>query len=156
MKDLKLIVSEVEGVLTTGRQPIDELGNVPFKEYYTPDFEVINTIKSEICPVVFISTDSAINYNLFRRKNIPFFWAKKDKVPILSEVLRRYSVTPEEVLYIGSKFSDIPCMNMVPTSVSTHKLSTYMNEDGRYTSLTTLPGHGVFVEIYLRIKNGDV
>jgi 3-deoxy-D-manno-octulosonate 8-phosphate phosphatase KdsC-like HAD superfamily phosphatase len=158
MSKIKLVVSEVEGVITTGRQPIDELGNTVFKDYYFPDFEAINMIKKKFCPVVFLSSDNSVNYNMFNRRNIPFFWAKKDKRPLLSQILRRYNVSADDVVYIGSKLSDIPCMNMIPNSFTTNELISHINGTAGYDydNLVTPPGEGVLTEIYLRLKSGDL
>ncbi len=157
MKNIKLIVSEVEGVLTTGQHPIDELGNTSTKEYYLPDFEAISRLK-RICPVVFISTENAINYNLFQRKQIPFYWAKKDKAKLLCDILRRYNVTAEDVIYIGSKLSDLHCMDMVPTSFTTNNILLANTKDKGYTYriFESYPGEGIMTELYFNIINGEI
>lgn len=118
MSNIKLIVSEVDGILTDGFSSIDELGNTLFKNFFTSEFEAVNKLK-KFCPVVFMSNDNAISYNMCRRKNLPFFWAKRDKRSTLLQILRKYNVTAEDVLYIGSKLSDTKCINMIPKSVST-------------------------------------
>ena len=115
---IKLIVSEIDGIITDGKIWYDELGNVPIKEYNLLDFEAINKLKEEFI-FVFMSSNNEINYNLMRRKNIPFYWAK-DKKQTLLKILERYGVTADEVLYIGCTYSDIPCMNYIPTSYCVH------------------------------------
>ncbi len=143
MNKIKLVVSEVDGVITNGVQPIDELGNTAFKNFYTPDFEAINKIKS-ICPFVFLSSDNIISYNLCKKKNIPFFWAQKNKRMLLLDILRKYNVTLDEVVYIGGKLSDIECMTMVPNSFSAN-----INLVGEYKHLLCGAGNGVLTELYL-------
>lgn len=148
MDDIKLIVSEVEGVITDGTQPIDELGNTSFKEYYTPDFEAINKLKV-ICPFVFLSTDNVINYNFFKRKNIPFYWAKKDKSQVLLEIMRRYNVSADNTLYIGSKLSDISCIRMVPNSLCTNEFIVCYYGSDNIKGFNCPPGKGVLTELFL-------
>ena len=147
MNKIKIVISEVDGVITNGVQPIDELGNTSFKNFYTPDFEAINKIKS-VCPFVFLSSDNTVSYNLCKKKNIPFFWVQKNKRTILLDILRKYSVTLEEVVYIGSKLSDVECMNMVPNSFSTN-----INLRGDYNYLLSGAGNGVLTELYLAYLN---
>lgn len=142
MNNIKLIVSEIDGVLTTGSDPVDELGNTVFKHFYMADFEAINKLK-EKCTFVFLSSDNTINYNLCRRKNIPFYWAKSDKGGILSSILMRYNVTAEDTLYIGSKISDIPCMRMIPVSFCT-------DDTLGFKSFDIIPGKGILTELYLK------
>lgn len=157
---IDVIVSEVDGVLTKGDIIIDELGNVPFKTFYAKDFEAINLLKKYF-KVVFLSSDNAISYNMFRRKNIPFYYDPKDKKSKLVEIMKRYSVTPEQIMFVGYSYSDIACMRMIPFSVCPEDaVSDVIN-----VSASVLPkfsGEGVFCSIYdllrteikRRIKNG--
>src|SRR6056300_1606003 len=101
LKKIKIIVSEVEGILTQGWVPVDELGNNPFKLFYYRDFEAINMLKSYF-KVVFISADNKINYNYMRSKQLPFYYDPKNKKSALLAALKRYSFGPEDAMYIGS------------------------------------------------------
>ena len=143
--NIKLIVSEVDGVLTDGKVPIDELGNTNFKLFYQPDFEAINLIKSKY-KIVFLSSDNSVTYHLMRRKNLPFFWSKKDKYKVFLEILRRYNVTAEEVIYVASKISDIACVTTVTLSFCP------VNSNPKLISmckvLNVRSGEGVFEELY--------
>ncbi len=112
---LKVIVSEVDGIITEDLMPIDELGNVLFKNFCMKDFEAINHLR-KVYKFVFLSRDNLINYHLCKRKQIPFFHAPRDKKKKLVEILRRYEATPEEILYIGCKYSDLECMKMAQIS----------------------------------------
>jgi 3-deoxy-D-manno-octulosonate 8-phosphate phosphatase (KDO 8-P phosphatase) len=115
LPNLKIIVSEVDGILTDGILPMDEMGNVLFKHFCHKDFEAINELKKHF-KVAFISNDNHISYNMFRRKNIPFFYDQKSKKDALLTLLGRYSFSPDQALYIGSSYSDLDCMRLVPMS----------------------------------------
>lgn len=118
IQEIKIIVSNVDGILTDGTVYRDELSNPVFKKYNMLDFEAINEIKKNYV-FVFISSDNAINYNLFRNKNIPFYWAKRSKKYILYELLNRYELSPTELLYIGSTYSDEESMMLSQVSICT-------------------------------------
>jgi 3-deoxy-D-manno-octulosonate 8-phosphate phosphatase (KDO 8-P phosphatase) len=113
---IKIIVSEVDGIITEGLNPIDNLNQTNFKFYYFRDFEAINLLKKDY-KFVFLSSDNNVSYNIMRERNIPFFWARKSKKETLVDIMRRYDVGPEGVLYIGCTYSDIECINMIPLSV---------------------------------------
>ena len=147
MEGIKLIVSEVNGVLTDGTNPIDELGNIPFKNFYIEDFEAVNELKKKV-KVAFISTDSCISYHLFRRKNIPFYWAPKDKYKILLEILRRYSVTLDEVAYVAGTLSCTKCVTTVPFSFCSSDSNKKLLDI--CTALEKPSGRGVLTDLYLR------
>jgi len=116
LQKVEVIISEVDGVLTTGVFPVDELGNVPFKFFYHKDFEAINILKKYF-KVVFISADNKISYNMFRSKQIPFYFEPKNKKLALLQALKRYSLTPDQAIYIGSTYSDIECARQIPLSI---------------------------------------
>ena len=157
---LKVIISEVDGVLTTGEYPIDELGNVPFKNFNFRDFEAINELKKYF-KIIFVSADNRISYNMFRRRNIPFYYDAKDKKTEVLKILKRYNITPDEAMYIGNTFSDLRCMELIPFSVCTEDSIS----DVKNLAVTVLPAFGgmeVFCALYdllraeirRRVKNG--
>lgn len=146
LHNVKVIISEVEGILTNGTFPIDELGNVPFKTFYHKDFEAINLLKRYF-KVVFISADNKINYNLFRSKQIPFYFESMNKKEALLKALKRYSVTPDQAIYIGSTYSDIECMRQIPLAICPEDAVP----DIKNIAITVLPiygGDGVFCSLY--------
>lgn len=147
---IKVIVSEVDGVITDHISCIDELGNVPFKCYYMKDFEFINELKKTFT-FVFLSSDNAVSYHLCRRKNIPFYYAPKDKKGTLIKIMRKYNITPEEVIYIGSSFSDLECIQMIPFSLcpvdAVNDAKTIC-----YHVLDNYGGGGVLEDVYSLLK----
>ncbi len=150
LSKLKVIISEVDGILNSGEHPVDELGNVPFKFFNFKDFEIINELKKHF-KVVFVSSDNKISFHLFRGRSIPFFYNYKDKKAEISKVLRRYSITPEEVMYVGCTFSDLKCMKMIPFSVCPDDAIS----DVKNIASTVLPvygGMGVFCALYDLLK----
>lgn len=115
-KNLKIVVSEIDGIVTEHLSGIGEMGITMFKQYYMKDFEAINQIKSQ-CNFVFLSNDAAINLSLCRKRNIPFYYAERGKKDVLIQILRRYDCTPENLLYIGCSYSDLNCMKLAEFSL---------------------------------------
>ena len=147
---LKIIISEVDGVLTNGVAPVDEIGNVTFKNFYHKDFEAINLLKAHF-KVVFVSADNQITYNMMRRKQIPFYYDAKNKKQAVLQALRRYSLSPDEALYLGSTYSDVGCMEQIPFSMCPEDAVP----EAKNQSTTVLPvygGDGVFCAVYDMLK----
>jgi len=144
---MKLIVAEVDGVLTDGTYAEDEIGNTLYKVFNQKDFLAINEIK-KYYKVVFICDDNKINYNLCKRKNIPFYWGKgeKGKYTALIEVLRKYGVTPDETIYIGSKISDRKCIKFIPYSMCPDDAGEYLR-DLAWAPFLLGGGKGIFTEL---------
>lgn len=149
---IKLIVSEMDGIITEHISPIDELGNTLFKQYYMKDFEAINELKKTFT-FAFLAVDNTVNYNLCRAKNIPFYWARSNKRSELQRIMHKYKATsPEEVLYIGCSFSDIHCVQLIPFSLCP---SDAINDLKHlcYHQLTMFGGGGVLCEVYDLLKS---
>jgi len=118
-KNTQIVISEIDGVITNGLDAVDTMSNVLFKNYCNKDFEAINLLKP-FFTFVFLSSDSAISYGVMRSKNIPSYFTKyrtDSKVALINKIINRYNVTPENILYIGSKLSDLPCMDVSEISI---------------------------------------
>lgn len=111
--NIDIIVSEIDGILTDGFKPIDNMNLCLFKNYCEKDFEVINELKQHFT-LVFLASDSDVSYNVMRSRNIPAYFVKpkETKLDVLTKkIMTRYNMRPENLLYIGNKLSDVPCMN---------------------------------------------
>jgi len=149
-KDLKIIISAVDGVITDGGAAFDELQNTLFKNYCLKDFEAINLIKKAF-KFVFISEDNAINYNLFRARNIPFYWAPKNKKKVMVDIMQRYGYKPENVMYVGCTYSDIECMHIAEVSLCTQDAPKTVNSAADYL-IPAFGGENVLCELYEILK----
>ena len=152
---IKLIVSEIDGVITSGECPEDEMGHVLYKRYQSKDFAAINEIKKNY-KFVFLSDDNNVNYNMCRRRNIPFYWGKNEheKYEKLVEILRRYQCTPDEVIYIASKVSDQKCIQLIPKSFCTDDSGEYLKEKC-WASFISAGGSGILCELLYLLKNWE-
>lgn len=150
MKKIKVIVSEVDGIITEGLVAYDELCNTPFKHFCLKDFEAINEIRKEFT-FVFLSSDNAVSYHLLRKRNIPFYWSPKSKKEGLIKILHKYGVSPEEVLFIGYSYSDIECMRMIPLSVCPEDAVNGIKEVSTHI-FYSISGTGVLSELYENLK----
>jgi len=146
-EEIKLIVSEIDGVITDGRSAEDEIGNVLYKQFNLKDFVAINELKKKF-KFVFLSDDNRISYNMCRRRNIPFYWGKneKEKVECLGQIMRRYGYTPDETIYIGSKINDKKCCQMIPKSFCPEDAGHYL-KDICWAEFTTRGGEGIMPEL---------
>jgi len=149
---IKLIVSEIDGVITDGTWAEDEIGNILYKIYQSKDFDAINELRKDY-KFVFLSEDNRVNYNMCRRKNISFYWGRneEEKFQKLSEVFRRYSSTPDETIYIGSKISDRKCCRLIPRSFCPDDAGQFL-KDICWASFIEKGGNGILVELVYLLK----
>jgi len=149
---IKLIVSEIDGVITDGTWAEDEIGNVLYKVYQSKDFDAINELKKDY-KFVFLSEDNRVNYNMCKRRNIPFYWGRneEEKYKNLVEILRRYSCTPDETVYIGSKISDRRCCRLVPKSLCPDDAGKFL-KDICWASFIEKGAGGIITELVYLLK----
>ena len=155
--DVKLIISEIDGVVTNSLFAEDEIGNVLFKVFNYKDFDAINKIKSLGYKFVFLSDDNRINYNMCQRRNIPFYHGRNvdEKVNKLGIIFRKYGFSPDETLYIPSKLTDFKCVEVVANSICPldvsdiikKKCPNYFNKNG---------GEGILVDLLSYLTNNAV
>jgi len=146
-KNVKLIVSEIDGIITDGTYAEDEIGNIIYKIYNSKDFDAINELRRYF-KFAFLSSDNRINYNMCKRKNISFYWAKneREKLEKLGEIMRRYSITPDETVYVGSKISDRKCLQTVPNSLCPEDAGNLI-KDVCFAYFIKESGKGILVEL---------
>jgi 3-deoxy-D-manno-octulosonate 8-phosphate phosphatase (KDO 8-P phosphatase) len=106
-----MVISEVDGVITEHLSGMGEMGITMFKQFYMKDFEAINMIKRNWL-FTFLSLDASISMSFCKKKNIPFFLAERSKEEVYGHILLRYGLTADNVLYVGSTYSDIDCLRM--------------------------------------------
>ena len=145
-KNVKLVVSAMDGVVTEHLSSIGEMNIVMFKQYYMKDFDAINKIKSN-CNFVFLSSDATINLSLWRKKNIPFYHAERSKKNVLVQILRRYDCTPENLLYVGCSYSDINCMKLSEFSLCPEDAISQVKNVSTYV-VPSYGGSGVLCHVY--------
>ena len=99
---IKLIILDIDGVLTDGIKYYG-LDGIPFaKTYCDKDFTAIKRIKASGVKVCFLSGDERINKKMAENRRIDFYSARgKDKAEFIPQFVVEYSVSPSDMLYIG-------------------------------------------------------
>lgn len=114
---IKLIILDVDGVMTDGTKYYDREGNVILKIFCDKDWTAIKRFRAVGIDVVFITGDP-YNENILKNRNLPVVVNRgegfhKDKVNYLDEILEDYNCFVEEVLYLGDDLFDINIMKAV-------------------------------------------
>lgn len=144
---IDIIVSEIDGIITNDIKPIDHMNYTMFKNYCDRDFEAINELK-KFFTFVFLASDPDVSYNVMRTRNIPAYFVKEkeNKDAMLSKIMSRYNMIPENLLYLGSRLSDVHNMTYAEISFTTLKTNTKLKQAAKVI-LTSPPGHGVISEV---------
>ena len=114
---IKLVLLDIDGVLTDGRVTVDSRGN----EYKTIDFKDIDAVfemKRRHLKVGLITGESTPITFYFRDRFKPDFFYNgcKDKPVALREILTQTGISAEETCYVGDGKYDISVMKLVKYS----------------------------------------
>jgi 3-deoxy-D-manno-octulosonate 8-phosphate phosphatase (KDO 8-P phosphatase) len=114
---IKLIILDVDGVMTDGTKYYDRDGKVVLKLFCDKDWTAIKRFRAIGIPVVFITGDP-YNEMILKNRNLPVVVNRgegfhKDKVNYLAEVLEDFNCFAEEVLYLGDDLFDYGIMREV-------------------------------------------
>ena len=114
---IKLVILDVDGVMTDGTKYYDRDGKVVIKLFCDKDWTAIKRFRAIGIPVVFITGDP-YNEMILKNRNLPVVVNRgegfhKDKVNYLAEVLEDFNCFAEEVLYLGDDLFDVNIMKSV-------------------------------------------
>ena len=114
---LKLIILDVDGVMTDGTKYYDRDGNVISKIFCDKDWTAIKRFRAIGINVIFITGDS-YNESILKNRNLPVVVNRgsgfhSDKSNYLNDILEDYNVTANETAYLGDDLFDIGIMKKV-------------------------------------------
>lgn len=111
---IKIVIMDVDGVLTDGKVTIDSSGN-EWKAINYRDLDAVFEMKRRNIKVGMITGESSrITLALKERFQPDFFYhGCKDKTVALEEICAQTGVTPREICYVGDGKYDIAIMKLV-------------------------------------------
>ncbi len=111
---IKLVILDIDGILTDGRKYYG-LDGMPFaKTYCDKDFTAIKRMRATGLKVCFLSGDNKINEEMAKNRNIDFYYARgRDKAEFVNDFVERYKCDPRHMLYVGDDLFDINIMKAV-------------------------------------------
>lgn|SRR5574344_491049 len=118
-KDIKLVVSDFDGIFTDGGLYISEDMKTSKKISFKDIMGLSNLLKAGI-EIVFISGEktSAINYLIQKFPKLEAYQGIRDKFNVLEEVLTKKNINKNEVVFLGDDINDIKCLEYVNHALS--------------------------------------
>lgn len=118
-KKIKLLLTDVDGVLTDGGMYYSSKGDI-MKKFHVRDGMGITILRRNNIPTIIVSKEK----NMIIKK-----WAQKMKIEktfhgilekdkILDVICKKYKITKEEVAYIGDDINDISLLKKVGLSAT--------------------------------------
>lgn len=114
LKKIKLLILDIDGILTDGTKVYNQEG-MPFaKRYNDKDFTAIKRFRASGIQVCFLSGDDNVNKAMADKRNIDFFSARGiDKAEFIPQFVEKYKCSIDEMAYIGDDYFDLSIMEIV-------------------------------------------
>ena len=111
---IKLVVLDVDGVLTDGKKYYNRDGDVVMKTFCDKDWTAIKRFRAMGINVVFLTGDP-FNESIAENRNIHCIVNRKDgkhtdKSHYITELAKEYKVKIDEIVYAGDDIFDIEIM----------------------------------------------
>lgn len=146
-KSIKVLITDIDGVLTDGGIIYDDLGT-EYKKYNVKDGYIVQHLrKAKIIVGAITGRTSQVVENRCEELKFDFHYhGIKDKGKKLQEVLETIEVSLEEVAFIGDDLIDLPILSKVGLAICPSDALPYVKSQAHYVS-TLAGGKGVFREV---------
>jgi len=146
LSKIKMIVSDVDGILTNGTIIVSK--NSEYKTFHVEDALGTALLKLANIPISFISArdSEATTARLNELKIEHIFQGYVNKLVALDKIIDIYGIEHKDILYIGDGFVDMPVMEKVGFSISVPNAHKEVKELADFITKKS-GGQGVLVEI---------
>lgn len=140
-KDIKLVILDVDGVLTDGSLYFDNRGE-EYKAFNSKDGHGMRMLEDSGIRIA-ILTGRTSELLLHRARNLKLspeliFQGHRDKLPAYEELLEKTGLQPRNIAYVGDDILDLPVMSRVGFSVAVNDAHDLVIKNADY--VTHKPG----------------
>ncbi len=146
-KDIRFVVTDVDGVLTNGQLMFTAQGE-QFKNFNTLDGHGIKLLQSEGIEVAII-TGRTSDMVLKRATDLgikTIIQGREDKWAPLEEMLTERQLEPKQVAYVGDDWPDLACIRRVGLGIAVENADTAVKDHADYIT-ERRGGEGAFREV---------
>ncbi len=144
---IKLVISDVDGVLTDGGMFYSEKGEI-LKKFNTRDGMAVELLRNEKIPVILITREKS-KIVLSRAKKLlikEIFVGIKKKELLLPKICKKYKIKKDNIAYIGDDVNDLNIMKEIGFSASPKDAIELIRKKSDYVCRSR-GGEGVLREI---------
>jgi len=147
LKKIKLVITDVDGVLTDGGMYYSKDGEY-LKKFNTRDAMGMELLlKKGIKTVMLTRENSSIVKTRAKKIKVSKLYSGiSDKNKQLKKILKEYGLSPEQIAYIGDDVNDFEIMRKVGFSCTPNDGIKKIKDISDYVC-TAKGGHGVFREV---------
>ena len=144
---IKLVITDVDGVLTDGGMFYSEKGEV-LKKFNTRDGMAVELLREREISVIFMTREnSKIVLNRAKKLKIKeTFLGIKKKELLLPKICKKFKIKEEEVAYIGDDVNDLNILKKVGFSITPKDGISIIKKNSDYVCKSK-GGEGVLREV---------
>lgn len=148
---IKLIIFDIDGVLTNGNIGIDSLGNT-FKTFNFKDFDFIKRLSDLEYKIGFITKEENSNC-LKKHLTYNYLYENcKNKLNQLKDILEKENINKNEVIYVGDSLHDVEIIKYIKHGMCPNDAVEEV-KNIVYKILSKNGGCGIAEEIYNLLIN---
>ena len=146
-KNIKLVILDVDGVMTDGRIVTDDNG-VNYRNFHIRDGFGTLALGMSGIPVAIITTgkSEAVAHRAKELRIEKYFPGSKDKLSVYNNLLQEMDITDQNVCYVGDDLVDLPIMRRVGFAVAVADAADDVREQAHYVT-TEKGGRGAVREV---------
>ena len=156
LKKIKLVISDVDGVLTDGGMYYNEEGEY-MKKFNTRDSMGMELLLQKGIKTILMTRENSkiVKERVKKIKIVDLYSDVIKKEEMIPEILKKYDVSSDEIAYIGDDVNDVEIMKIVGFSATPFDGNFVVKENVDYTCKME-GGKGAFREIAdLLIRSND-
>jgi len=131
-KDIKLIILDVDGVLTDGSLYFDNTGS-EYKAFNSKDGHGIRLLLENNIEVALITgrTSELLKHRAENLKLNPdlIYQGYRDKLPAYADLLKKTGYKKQQIAYVGDDVIDLPIMSQVGFSIAVNDANWFVKEN---------------------------
>ena len=145
---IKLIVTDFDGVLSDGKISVDDNLVTSKTMSYKDLMGIFQAIKAGINIAIISGENSkAIDYLKMKCPTIEAYQGIRIKIDVLKQLVEKYYLSPEEVVYIGDDVNDIMCLEAVKYKVTVPNANWQVKNVLGIQMTQNFGGDGAFREV---------
>lgn len=145
---IKLIATDFDGVLSDGSLYVDDNLVTSKKMSYKDLMGIFQAVKNGIkIAVISGETSAAVEYLKHKCPTIDVYQNVRIKIDILKQLVEKYYLNPDEVVYIGDDVNDTMCLEAVKYKVTVPNANWQVKKISGIQITQSMGGDGAFREV---------
>jgi len=154
-KDIKLVIFDVDGVLTDGSIIIGDDGE-EYKAFHSRDGHGMRLLQYTGIEIAIITgrTSKVVEYRMNSLGINHLYQGQKVKLPAFEELIERLGLTPEQCAYVGDDWVDLAIMSRVGLAIAVQDADALVKKHAHWIT-PSKGGKGAAREVCELIMEGQ-